>query len=170
MWKKSKNDKTGAARMWKKGRNGKREDVRRVLETAERLLYWQLRVIGGMACVLGLLVISLQVECFRKDILPLLEMGEAGFQNSYSAILVSIQTLVIFVSTLRIAVQWENLMHPGRQLSGIAVSVLPIWLAIIGHSLMLYAVNVLIAYACTVQVRKCMLLVEQIKDKTVTSK
>ena len=156
----------------KKGRNGKREDVRRVLETVERLLYWQLRVIGGMACVLGLLVISLQVECFRKDILPLLEtlleMGEAGFQNSYSAILVSIQTLVIFVSTLRIAVQWENLMHPGRQLSGIAVSVLPIWLAIIGHSLMLYAVNVLIAYACTVQVRKCMLLVEQIKDKTVT--
>ncbi len=154
----------------KKGRNVKREDVRRVLETAERLLYWQLRVIGGMACVLGLLVISLQVECFRKDILPLLEtlleMGE--FQNSYSAILVSIQTLVIFVSTLRIAVQWENLMHPGRQLSGIAVSVLPIWLAINGHSLMLYAVNVLIAYACTVQVRKCMLPVEQIKDKTVT--
>lgn len=117
---------------------------------------------------LGLLVISLQMECFREDILPPLEMGEAGFQNSYSAILVSIQTLVIFVSTLRIAVQWENLMHPGRQLSGIAVSVLPIWLAIIGHSLMLYAVNVLIAYACTVQVRKCMLLVEQIKDKTVT--
>lgn len=155
-------------RKWKKGRNGKREDVRRVLETIERLLYWQLRVIGGMACVLGLLVISLQMECFREDILPPLEMGEAGFQNSYSAILVSIQTLVIFVSTLRIAVQWENLMHPGRQLSGIAVSVLPIWLAIIGHSLMLYAVNVLIAYACTVQVRKCMLLVEQIKNKTVT--
>lgn len=142
--------------------------MRMFLETAERLLYWQLRVIGRMACVLGLLVISLQVKCFRKDILPLLEMGEAGFQNSYSAILVSIQTLVIFVSTLRIAVQWENLMHPGRQLSGIAVSVLPIWLAIIGHSLMLYAVNVLIAYACTVQVRKCMLLVEQIKDKKVT--